>query len=49
MGVAPEQLLSALVESGAQPVSLSPVQETLEDFFVRQVGTAPTDRGLARE
>ena len=47
--VAPERLLSALVEAGAQPVSLSPVQETLEDFFVRQVGSAPTDRGLARE
>ena len=47
--VAPEQLLTALVEAGAQPVSLSPVQETLEDFFVRQVGAAPKDRGLARD
>jgi ABC-2 type transport system ATP-binding protein len=49
MTVAPERLLTDLVAAGAQPVSLSPVQETLEDFFVRQVGTAPGDRGLARE
>jgi ABC-2 type transport system ATP-binding protein len=47
--VAPERLLTALVEAGAQPVSLSPVQETLEDFFVRQVESASADRGLARD
>ena len=46
--VAPEQLLTTLVDAGAQPVSLSPVQETLEDFFVRHVGAAPTARGLER-
>jgi ABC-2 type transport system ATP-binding protein len=46
--VAPEQLLTALVAAGAQPVSLSPVQETLEDFFVRQVGAASQDRGLGQ-
>ena len=46
--VAPEQLLTALVDAGAQPVSLSPVQETLEDFFVRQVGAASRDRGLGK-
>ena len=46
--VAPEQLLATLVDAGAQPVSLSPVQETLEDFFVRHVGAAPTARGLER-
>ena len=26
-------------------MSLNPVRETLEDFFVRQIGAAPTDRG----
>ncbi len=46
----PEALLSALTAAGAQLVSLNPIRETLEDFFVEQV-TAPDlmrlDRGLA--
>jgi len=45
----PERLLAELVASGAQLVSLNPVRDTLEDFFVRQV-TAPdvvaASRGL---
>jgi ABC-2 type transport system ATP-binding protein len=36
----PERLLSELTAAGAQLVSLNPVRETLEDFFVEQV-TAP--------
>jgi hypothetical protein len=27
-------------------VSLNPIRETLEDFFVRQVGAVSHDRGL---
>jgi hypothetical protein len=32
--------------AGAQLVSLTPLRETLEDFFVRQGGAAENDRGL---
>jgi ABC-2 type transport system ATP-binding protein len=35
----PEQLLAELSAAGAQLVSLNPVRETLEDFFVQQVTT----------
>ena len=34
---APDQILAELTGSGAQLVSLNPVRDTLEDFFVRQV------------
>jgi len=37
MTLAPEPLLSELVAVGARVVSLNPVRETLEDFFVQQV------------
>jgi ABC-2 type transport system ATP-binding protein len=39
-GEAPERLLSSLVASGARLVSLNPIRDTLEDFFVRQVARA---------
>ena len=39
-------LVAGLIAHGAQLVSINPVRETLEDFFVRQIGTAPKDRGL---
>jgi ABC-2 type transport system ATP-binding protein len=46
---APEHLLADLTRAGAHLVSLNPVRQTLEDFFVEQV-TAPdvlaTSRGL---
>jgi ABC-2 type transport system ATP-binding protein len=35
----PERVAADLVASGAVLVALNPVRETLEDFFVRQVGT----------
>jgi ABC-2 type transport system ATP-binding protein len=35
--VPPEQILGDLVASGARLVSLNPLRDTLEDFFVRQV------------
>jgi ABC-2 type transport system ATP-binding protein len=44
--VAPEQLLSEMTAAGAHLVSLNPLRDTLEDFFVRQVAAAPQDRGL---
>jgi ABC-2 type transport system ATP-binding protein len=46
LSVAPDQMLSELTTRGARLVSLNPLRETLEDFFVRQVGGAPRDRGL---
>jgi ABC-2 type transport system ATP-binding protein len=42
----PARVIAALGDRGAQLVSLNPIRETLEDFFVRQIAGAPTDRGL---
>jgi ABC-2 type transport system ATP-binding protein len=46
----PEALLGELTAAGAELISLNPIRQTLEDFFVRQV-SAPdvvsADRGLA--
>ncbi|MBI3046970.1 MAG: ABC transporter ATP-binding protein [Acidobacteria bacterium] len=44
--VAPDGVLSELTACGARLVSLTPVRETLEDYFVRQVADAPRERGL---
>jgi len=38
----PERLLSDLIATGATLVSLNPLRETLEDFFVRRVAEAGT-------
>lgn len=46
--VAPEQLLAELVATGGHLVSLNPVRETLEDFFVQQV-RAIDEAGIVRE
>ena len=46
LGTSPERLLADMTAAGAQLVSLNPLRETLEDFFVRQVAGAKTDRGL---
>ena len=43
---APERLFAELAAQGARLVSLNPLRETLEDFFMRRVATAPKDRGL---
>jgi ABC-2 type transport system ATP-binding protein len=46
---APQPLLAELTAGGAQLVSLNPIRQTLEDFFVEQVTTpevAATQRGL---
>ena len=46
LSIPPERLIDELAARGARVVSLNPVRDTLEDFFVRQVGAASTDRGL---
>ena len=37
LDVQPERLLAALTATGAQLISLNPLRDTLEDFFVRRV------------
>ena len=46
LSVEPAALVTSLTAQGAQLVSINPVRENLEDFFVRQIGRAPKDRGL---
>jgi ABC-2 type transport system ATP-binding protein len=46
LSTSPEQLAGEMTAAGAQLVSLNPLRETLEDFFVRQVAAARNDRGL---
>lgn len=49
LDIAPHQLLSELAAHGATVVSLNPVRDTLEDFFVRHVTSqdiVSIDRGL---
>ncbi len=41
---APEQLLRDLIAAGAHLVSLNPMRETLEDFFIKKVGEQPGSR-----
>jgi ABC-2 type transport system ATP-binding protein len=48
----PERLLAELAAQGATLVSLNPVRDTLEEYFVQQVSTAEAaaiDRGLGSE
>jgi ABC-2 type transport system ATP-binding protein len=40
----PEQLLRELTGSGAQVVSLNPIRETLEDFFVKMIAEQASER-----
>ena len=40
----PEEVMAALVASGATVVSLNPLRETLEEFFMRQVAGGPPAR-----
>ena len=41
-------MLAELVATGAQLVSLNPVRDTLEDFFVQQVAEAGSGRTARR-
>jgi ABC-2 type transport system ATP-binding protein len=43
---APEALLAELVGGGARVVSLNPLRETLEDFFVDRVRDTQAERFL---
>ena len=47
LSVAPDRVVADLVSQGAELVSVNPVHETLEDFYVRQIGAVQHDRGLA--
>ena len=40
----PERVLADLAAMGAKPVSLNPIRETLEDFFVRRVAETGSAR-----
>ena len=42
----PHALLAELAPAGVRLVSVQPLRDSLEDFFVRQVGAAANDRGL---
>jgi ABC-2 type transport system ATP-binding protein len=45
--LSPDRVLGQMTAAGATLVSLNPIRDTLEDYFVRQVtGQAPVDRGL---
>jgi ABC-2 type transport system ATP-binding protein len=46
LSVTLDRVVADLAAHGAQLVSINPVHETLEDFYVRQIGAAPRDRGL---
>ena len=41
LSVTPDRVLADFAERGATLISLNPVRETLEDFFMRQVSAAP--------
>jgi ABC-2 type transport system ATP-binding protein len=44
----PDRVVPAVVAAGGHLVSLNPLRQTLEEFFVRQVAAAPADRGLGQ-
>jgi ABC-2 type transport system ATP-binding protein len=44
--VEPHALLTELAPMGVRLVSVQPLRDSLEDYFVRQVGAAAGDRGL---
>jgi ABC-2 type transport system ATP-binding protein len=44
----PHQLLAELSAAGARLVSLHPLRDSLEDYFVSKVGEASKDRGLGQ-
>jgi ABC-2 type transport system ATP-binding protein len=46
--MAPERLLSEMTAAGATLVSLNPIRDTLEDFFVQKV-TAPSVQSASRQ
>jgi hypothetical protein len=42
----PHVLLSELAPGGVRLISVHPLRDSLEDFFVKQVSSAASDRGL---
>ena len=47
LSVAPDRLVAEFASQGAELISVNPVRETLEEFYMRQVGAVSRDRGLA--
>jgi hypothetical protein len=45
----PERVLADLIATGARLVSLNPIRETLEDFFVKRVAEAGSARPASLE
>ena len=45
----PERILVDLIATGARLVSLNPIRETLEDFFVKRVAEAESARTASLE
>ena len=45
---APDRMLAELAAHGATAVSLNPLRETLEDFYMRQVGAASAETSVER-
>jgi ABC-2 type transport system ATP-binding protein len=39
----PDRIIAELTGAGAQLVSLNPIRETLEEFFVKQIATSAAD------
>jgi ABC-2 type transport system ATP-binding protein len=46
-GASPEPVLVQLLNAGARLGSVTPLRDTLEDFFVKHVESVDHDRGLA--
>ena len=47
--LSPERLMPELADAGVQVISLNPLRETLEDYFVQTVGAAaPREAGGLR-
>ena len=48
LSIAPERVLAELVSHGGHLISLTPLRESLEEFFVREVASAPGAKRLER-
>ena len=47
LSVRPDQIVTEFVSQGAELISVNAVRETLEEFYMRQIGAVTRDRGLA--
>lgn len=49
LDTAPERLLTELIQQGARLISLTPMRQTLEDFFVQRVADSHKQRATSNE